>query len=81
MKVRTKGTSADRSNLGPRGVAICSVTLGAHEFKYRVIVCKHHLCPVILDLDFDQEFMVGIDWNNQGQIHLHQDHKPLTYSR
>ena len=63
------------------GVVICSITLGAHEFEHKFIVCKHFLHPVILGLDFTQDFRAGIDWNNQGQFYLHQDHKPLTYSR
>ena len=37
--------------------------------------------PVILGLDFAQDFRVGIGWKNQGQLYLHQDHKPLTYSK
>ena len=48
---------------------------------HKFIVCKYFLCPVILGLDFAQDFRVGIDRKNQGQLYLHQDHKPLTYSK
>ena len=40
---------------------------------------KHLLHPVILGLDIVQHFRVGIGWNNQGQLYLHQDHKLLAY--
>ena len=39
------------------------------------------LHPVILGLDFSQDFSVGIDWNNQDQVYLHQDHKALMHSK
>ena len=44
-------------------------------------MCKHLLHTVILGLDFAQNLRVGLDWNNEGQLCLHQDHKFLTYLR
>ena len=52
--------------------------IGACELEQKFIVWKHLLCPVILKLDFIQDFRVGIDRNEQGQLYLHQDHKPLN---
>ena len=56
MKIEVKVTSAYRSNLGPIGIIMCSLILGACEFEHRFIACKHVLCPVILGLDFAQDF-------------------------
>ena len=42
-----------------------------HEFEPKFIVCKHPLCLDIL----------GLDWKIQGQLYLHEDHIPLTYSK
>ena len=58
----------------------CSVTLGTCEFDHKFIVCTNLLCQVILCLDFAQNFRTGIDWNNQGHLCLHQNHKTLVYS-
>ena len=80
-KVKAKVRLADRSNLEPTGVGIRSITLGAYKFEHKFIVCKHLLCGVISGLYFTQYFWVGIDWNDQGQLYLHQDHRPITYSR
>ena len=44
------------------------------------MVCKTFLHSVILGLAFAKCFRVGIDWNIHGQLYMHQDHKPLTYS-
>ena len=45
------------------------------------IARKHLLHQVILGLDFAKDFRVEVYWNNQGQLYLHQNHKPITYSR
>ena len=79
INIKAKVSSAEGSNLGPTEVAICSLILGAHEFECKFIVCKHLLCPIILGFDFAQDFRVGMDLNNQGQLYLNQDHKTLTY--
>ena len=80
-EVKANVSLVDGPNLGPMGVVICSATLGACEFEHRFKVCKHLLCPVLLGSDFAQEFRIGINCNNQGQLYLHQDHKLLIYSR
>ena len=54
--VKATVSSADGSNLGPIGVVIYSLILGAHEFEHKFIVCKHLLHPVILELDFAHDF-------------------------
>ena len=79
--VKSKVSSIDESNLGPVEIIICSMTLDEHEFDHRFIVYIHVIYPIILGLDFTPDFNVGIDWNNQGQLYIHQDHKPLAYSR
>ena len=79
MNEEAKVSSADGSNLGPTGVVICSLLLGTCEQKF--IVCKNLLHPVISGLGFAQDFRVRIDRNNQDQLYLYQDHKPLTYSK
>ena len=81
MNVEYKVTSANESNLVPIGVVICLLKPDTCEFEHKVILSKHLLCPVILGLDFAQDFRVGIDRNNWGQLYLHQDHKPLMYSK
>ena len=81
MNIKPKVSSADRSNLGFTGVAICSLVLDACEFEHRFISCKNLIHLVILGLDFAQDFRVGIDWNRKSQLYLHQDHIPLTYSK
>ena len=81
MNVKSEVISTDGSNLGPIRVVMCSLILGAHEFKHNFIVCKDLFCTVILGLDFSQDFRVEINWSKQGQLYLHQDHKPLTYSK
>ena len=78
---KAKVKSAERSNFRPIGVVICFITLGACELEHRCIVCKQLLHQVILGLDFAQDFQVGIVWNNQGQLYLHQNHKWPTYSK
>ena len=64
MNITAKGSSAVRSNLGHIGVFMCSLILGTHKFEHKFIVCKHLLCPVILESDFAQDFRVGTNWNN-----------------
>ena len=61
INIKCKVISADGSNLGPIGVVICSLILDACKFECKFIVCKKILQPVILGLDFVQEFRVGID--------------------
>ena len=56
MNIKAKVSSADGSNLVHKGVDICYLLLGIHEFKKKVIVCKHLLHPVILGLDFAKDF-------------------------
>ena len=73
-KVKAKASLKDRSNLGPSGIVICSVMLGAHEIYHKFIVCENLLCLSVLGLDFPQNVRIGIDWNNQGQLYLCQDH-------
>ena len=65
MTVKVKISSADGSNLGPMGIVVCSLILGAHEFEHKFIVCEHLLHPVILGLDFAHDFTAGLDWSNQ----------------
>ena len=52
---------------------------GSCELNHNFIVCKSLLHAVILGLDFEKCFRVGINWNGSGPLYLHQDHKPLTY--
>ena len=80
MKIEANSL-VDGSNIGPVEYVICSLTLGACEFKHKVIACKDVLASVILGLDSTQNFRVGTDSSKQGQLYLHQDHKPLTYSK
>ena len=64
MNIKTKVSSADRSNLGSIGAITCSLILGAHKFKLKFIAWKNLLCPAIFQLDFAQDFRVGRDWNS-----------------
>ena len=76
-KVKAKVSSAGASSLGPLGIVICFIILGALEFDHKFIECKHLLCPVIPGTDFAQNFRVEIDWNNQCHLYPHQDNKSL----
>ena len=49
--VRATASSADGSNIGPIGIATCSILLDTHDFEHKFIVCKHLLCSVSLELD------------------------------
>ena len=81
INVRATVRSANGSNLGLIGIAKGSLLLVAHEFEHKFIVCKYLLHPVVLGLDFAQDFRVGIDWNYQGHLYLHKDLKSLTYTK
>ena len=49
-KVNTVVSSADELDLGPLGIALCSVKLGSWLFEHKFILCKNFLCAVIFDL-------------------------------
>ena len=51
------------------------------NLKHKFIVCTILVHSVVLGLGFAHNFRVGIDWNNQCQLYLHQHHKPLPYSK
>ena len=36
--VKARDSSTDGSNLGPMGIAVCSITQGPHEFDHKFIV-------------------------------------------
>ena len=74
-------SSPDGTHLRSIGVVICSLILSTSEFEHKVILCKIYKCPVVLGLDFVQDFRVGIDWSNYDKLYLPQDHKPLTCSK
>ena len=44
------------------------------------ILCKNLLQPVILDLDFSHNYLIGIDWFSSNQLHLHQGPKSIVTS-
>ena len=73
-------TSGDGSNLGQLGIALCSIRLGSCIFQHHFIVCQSLMCAGILGIDFAKSCWIGTYWNGSGQVHLHQDHKLLTYS-
>ena len=50
--MNAKVSSTSGSNLGPIGVVISFLLLGACEFEHKFIMSKHLLCTVILGLDF-----------------------------
>ena len=66
---RVNGT--DGNSLGPLGITTCTLEF-PKKSQQQFIVFEHLLRPIMLDLDFSHNYLIGINCLVENQLHLHQ---------
>ena len=63
---------ADGMSLCPKGIVKVTLAINDKQFEHTFIMCQNLKQPLLLGMDFAQNYRIGIDWNHNSVSYLKQ---------
>jgi len=71
--------AANGSNMNNKGSCHIDFKIGDQYFRHDFLVCEKLTRPIIIGLDFQSRYRIGQDYDEAGNMLLHQGNTLLTY--